>query len=176
MEWMLLPLRRYAEFSGRSRRMEFWMFQLGIWLMWIALWVVTMAVGFGAASAARDPASGMVGLFASLGIFMVVYAILGLGLIIPSIAVAVRRLHDTDRSGWWLLLPAAPYVLAIVVAVMAASSQSSALFGVVFVVNLLVIVAAVVLLVFYCLPGTPGPNRYGPDPLGGSANLAETFQ
>ena len=176
MEWMLMPLKRYAEFSGRSRRMEFWMFQLGIWLMWIVLWVATMAVGFGAASAARDPASGMVGLFASLGIFMLVYAVLGLGLLIPSIAVAVRRLHDTDRSGWWLLLPLAPYVLAIVIAVMGAASQSSALIGVAFVVNLLVLVAAVVLLVFYCLPGTPGPNKYGPDPMGGTANLAETFQ
>jgi len=176
MEWMLMPLRRYAEFTGRSRRMEFWMYQLGVWLLWIALWVVTMAVGFGAASAARDPAAGMVGLFASLGIFMVVYAVLGLGLLIPSLAVAVRRLHDTDRSGWWLLAPLGPYVLAIVITVMGAAAQSSALIGIGFIVNILVLVAAVALLVFYCLPGTPGPNKYGPDPKGSTANLAETFQ
>jgi uncharacterized membrane protein YhaH (DUF805 family) len=176
MEWMLMPLKRYAEFSGRSRRMEFWMYQLGVWLLWIALWIVMMVVGFGTASAARDPASGMVGMFASLGIFMVVFAIVALGLFIPSLAVAVRRLHDTDRSGWWLLLPFAPYVLTIIVAVMAGASQSSGLMGIAMIFNVLVLVASIVLLVFYCLPGTAGPNKYGPDPLGGTANLQETFQ
>lgn len=176
MDWMLLPLKRYAEFSGRSRRMEFWMFQLGVWLLWIALWVVMMVVGLGTASAARDPASGMVGMFASMGIFVVIFAIVGLGLFIPQLAVAVRRLHDTDRSGWWILLPLAPYVLTILLAVMGAASQSSALLGVAMICNLLVIAAAIVLLVFYCLPGTPGPNKYGPDPMGGSsANLGDTF-
>ncbi|MDB5679233.1 DUF805 domain-containing protein [Sphingomonas bacterium] len=176
MEWMFMPLKRYAEFSGRSRRMEFWMYQLGVWLLWMALWVVMMVIGFGTASAARDPAAGMVGMFASLGIFMVVFAIVALGLFIPSLAVAVRRLHDTDRSGWWLLAPIAPYILTILIAVMAASSQSSALAGIAMIVNLGTLVAGIVLLVFYCLPGTPGPNKYGPDPLGGTANLQETFQ
>jgi uncharacterized membrane protein YhaH (DUF805 family) len=171
MEWMFMPLKRYAEFSGRSRRMEFWMFQLGVWLLWIVLWVIMMVVGLGTASAARDPASGMIGMFASMGIFMIV----GLGLIIPQLAVAVRRLHDTNRSGWWLLLPLAPYVLTIVLAIMGAASQSSALLGIAMICNVLVLVAAIVLLVLYCLPGTPGPNKYGPDPLGGAANLNETF-
>ena len=176
MEWMLLPLKRYAEFTGRSRRMEFWMFQLGVWLLWMALWVVMMIVGFGAAGVSRDPAAGMVGLIASMGIFMVIFAIVGLGLFIPSLAVAVRRLHDTDRSGWWLLLPLAPYFLTIVLAVIGAATQSSALLGIAMISNVLVIVAAIALLVFYCLPGTPGPNKYGPDPLGGAApNLNETF-
>lgn len=175
MEWMFMPLKRYAEFSGRSRRMEFWMFQLGVWLLWIVLWVIAMVVGFGTASAARDPASGLIGMFASMGIFMVIFAIVGLGLIIPQLAVAVRRLHDTNRSGWWLLLPLAPYVLTILLAIMGAASQNSALLGIAMIFNVLVIVAAIVLLVFYCLPGTPGPNKYGPDPLGGATNLNETF-
>ena len=175
MEWMFMPLKRYAEFSGRSRRMEFWMFQLGVWLLWIVLWVIAMVVGFGTASAARDPASGLIGMFASMGIFMVIFAIVGLGLLIPQLAVAVRRLHDTNRSGWWLLLPIAPYVLTILLAIMGAASQNSALLGIAMIFNVLVIVAGIVLLVFYCLPGTPGPNKYGPDPLGGATNLNETF-
>ena len=175
MEWMFMPLKRYAEFSGRSRRMEFWMFQLGVWLLWMVLWIVMMVIGFGTASAARDPAAGLIGMFASMGIFMVIFAIVGLGLLIPQLAVAVRRLHDTNRSGWWLLLPIAPYVLTILLAIMGAASQSSALLGIAMIFNLLVIVAGIVLLVFYCLPGTPGPNKYGADPLGGAANLGETF-
>lgn len=162
--------------GGRSRRMEFWMYQLGLLLLYFVLWILMVVVGFGAASAARDPASGMVGMIASMGIFLVVFAVLGLGLIIPSLAVAVRRLHDTNRSGWWIMLPLAPLILAMVIFVMATASQSSALAGIALIVYLLVFVAAIAVLVFYCLPGTPGPNKYGPDPMGGTANLQETFQ
>ena len=59
-----------------------------------------------------------------------------LAILIPSIAVAIRRLHDTNRSGWWLLIALIPFI------------------------------GALVLLVFYVLPGTVGPNKFGEDPKG----------
>jgi uncharacterized membrane protein YhaH (DUF805 family) len=59
----------------------------------------------------------------------------GLALLLPNLAVAVRRLHDTDRSGWWLLIALLP------------------------------LIGLIVLIVFFCIRGTPGPNRFGPDPL-----------
>jgi uncharacterized membrane protein YhaH (DUF805 family) len=71
------------------------------------------------------------------GIGLILLGIFALAILIPSLAVQVRRLHDTDRSGWWILL------------------------GVVPIINY---IGAIVLLVFYCLEGTRGPNRFGEDP------------
>ncbi|MAY19777.1 MAG: hypothetical protein CL955_04085 [Erythrobacteraceae bacterium] len=122
MEWMLMPVRRYADFSGRSRRKEFWMFQLGIFLLYIAVLILAAILG-----AISETLSAIV---------MIIFAIAMLGLIIPSIAVAVRRMHDQDKSGWMLLL------------------------------GLIPLIGSIILLVFYCTDGTPGPNQYGPDPKG----------
>lgn len=178
MEWMLMPLKRYAEFSGRSRRQEFWLYTLGVWLLFIILGVIAMVIGIGSVgmSSQQNPAAGLVGMAASMGIFSIVFMILGLGLLIPSIAVAVRRLHDTNRSGFWLLMPIGLYILAIAVVLAGAANQSGALAAVGIILSLLQWVASIVLIVFYCLPGTPGPNKYGADPLGGAGNLSQTFQ
>lgn len=184
MEWMFMPLKRYAEFSGRSRRMEYWMFVLGCVLLNLILWIVAaVTVGFGAMGAASSANAGnggaalggMLGMMAGLGILMVVFAIVWLALLIPSIAVAVRRLHDTDRSGWWLFAYIGPYLLSFVIQIMAVSSNSSGLAMIGMVVGLVGFAGAILLLVFMCLPGTAGPNKYGPDPLGGATNLNETF-
>lgn len=179
MEWMLLPLKRYADFGGRSRRMEFWMFQLFLALLGFAAVIVMMVIGFGAigvASGNGNAANGLAGLFASLGILVVVFVIAGLALFIPSLAVQVRRLHDTNRSGWWLMIYFGPYLISILVNVAGATQSSMAIVGLGGVLSLLSLIGWVVLIVFYCLPGTNGPNDYGSDPLGGTASLAETFQ
>ena len=132
MEWMLMPLRRYADFSGRSRRKEYWMFLLFIVLVYSALGVVIAIVGF---SGAEDGSSfGGVG-----GAMFIVLLLFGLAIFIPSIAVAVRRFHDQDKSGWFYLLNFIPYLGPIIV------------------------------LVFMCLEGTKGPNRFGEDPKGGGS-------
>jgi uncharacterized membrane protein YhaH (DUF805 family) len=89
MEWMTLPLKRYADFSGRSRRKEYWMFVLGYFLTLIVATILDGILGL----------SGMIGPY---GIFA---SIVILAVIVPSIAVGVRRMHDTDHSGWWLLVP-----------------------------------------------------------------------
>jgi uncharacterized membrane protein YhaH (DUF805 family) len=133
MEWMLMPLRRYADFKGRSRRKEYWMFALGLLIVYLAL---GMLVAVGAASTPMGMEQGMAwSPVAMLGmglIFLLAFAV-----IIPAIAVQVRRFHDQDKSGWFVLLNLVPYVGGIIV------------------------------LVFMCLEGTKGDNRYGPDPKAG---------
>jgi uncharacterized membrane protein YhaH (DUF805 family) len=84
----LQPLKKYADFKGRARRKEYWYFVLICFL-------VNFVVGF-------------IGGFLGSGVQMltgVITLLFALGTIIPSIAVGVRRMHDTDRSGWWILLP-----------------------------------------------------------------------
>jgi uncharacterized membrane protein YhaH (DUF805 family) len=91
MEWYVEVIRKYATFTGRARRREYWMFVLFNIL-------ASMVLGFfdGVISAALDT---------NVSFFGGLYSIF---VLIPSIAVGIRRLHDTDRSGWWLLLALVP--------------------------------------------------------------------
>ena len=91
MEWMLLPLKRYADFSGRSRRKEYWMFTLGIIVAFLALVAVGVIL-----SAINETLSGTV--------LIIGYVVILLGTLIPSLAVQVRRFHDQDKPGWFLLI------------------------------------------------------------------------
>jgi len=162
MEYMFLPLKRYAEFSGRSRRMEYWMFTLFILMTWIVLGGLFVAmVGSAIFSAAGGSAGG---LFATGGIAMVlllVMCVVWLALLIPSLAVAVRRLHDTERSGWWV----GGYLILAVVSNVLRSSMGSG--GLATLLSVATLIYAITLLVFMFLDGTRGPNKYGPDPKGG---------
>ncbi|MGH3381178.1 MAG: DUF805 domain-containing protein [Actinoallomurus sp.] len=112
MNWYLAVLKNYANFDGRARRTEYWMFFLINLIIAVVLNVIGVAVK--AAAFAGD-----------------IYA---LALLIPSIAVGVRRLHDTGRSGWWLLI------------------------------GLIPLVGTIVLIVFLATEGQQGDNAYGPDP------------
>ena len=167
MHWMLMPLKRYAELSGRSRRMEYWMFQLFMILVYVALMVLMMMVGGGALMSGGDPNA----LAAAGGAVMLIggiYVLFGLVMFIPNLAVSIRRLHDTNRSGWWILAPLAGYVLVLAGAAMAASSPDNpGLGGILSVIGMIVVLGlGLTLLVFLFLEGTRGPNNYGPDPKG----------
>jgi uncharacterized membrane protein YhaH (DUF805 family) len=135
MDWMLMPLRRYADFSGRSRRKEYWMFALGVLIVAAALAALAIMMGGGLRATAG---SGRL----IAGPFLIVFGLFWLTLIVPSIAVQVRRFHDQDKSGWFVLLNFIPYIGGLVV------------------------------LVFMCLEGTRGPNRYGEDPKAGGSPAA----
>jgi uncharacterized membrane protein YhaH (DUF805 family) len=146
---MILPFKRYADFEGRSRRMEFWMFQL---LNIVLVAVLAMPFIFsllGTSLAAADGpdaeqaiADALVsGGFGLSTIGIILYGIYALVALIPSIAVTVRRLHDRDMSGWWYL--------------------GLTLVGFIPLVGFL---ASIALLVLMVLPGTEGGNRFGPDP------------
>ena len=132
MEWMLAPYKRYAEFSGRSRRMEYWMFRLFEFGAIIGLFLISAIVAGAASSVGGDSAGGIVGGIASLLIMVLI-----LGSIIPSLAVTVRRLHDTGRSGWYMFI------------------------------SLIPLIGAIMLLIALFSEGTRGGNEYGSDPKGG---------
>ncbi|AJR22903.1 MULTISPECIES: DUF805 domain-containing protein [Sphingobium] len=134
MEWMLLPLRRYAKFSGRARPREYWMFVLFLLLCYIGVAMVEGILGLSTTDHwfQRGPWWAGAGYSTRGGPLTGLFT---LAMIIPHIAVSVRRLHDTDRSGWWLLIVFFP------------------------------IIGSIVLLIFFIMSGTRGPNRFGPDPV-----------
>jgi len=177
MEWMFLPLKRYAQFSGRSRRREYWMWVLFIVIATIVLSLLDSALGLGGRTTAEST-SGPGSFSYNAGIRGgVLTGIFLLATFIPSLAVQVRRLHDRDRSGWWILLPLLPLFVAGTIMVTALVSLNLALMLVAWAVSLLGFACGILLLVWYCLPGTSGPNRYGDDPLGNTAeDLAKAFE
>ncbi|HIE1101898.1 MULTISPECIES: DUF805 domain-containing protein [Stenotrophomonas] len=97
MHKMMIPLTRYTQFSGRASRSEFWWFQLFV----LILFLPVMVLGYLGALNGSNTLSLLSG---GLNI------VLSLGLFLPMISVAVRRLHDTDRSGWWYLLAFIPII------------------------------------------------------------------
>lgn len=101
MNWYIEVLKKYAVFSGRSRRKEYWMFVLFNLLITFALGFIERLAG----------GPGIIGVLYSLAVS------------IPGIAVAVRRLHDTNRSGWWLLISLIPLIGVIVLVVFLASDS-----------------------------------------------------
>lgn len=115
MEWMLMPLKRYADFSGRSRRKEFWMFTLLQAIVYVALFVL-MAIG-GAMS--NDGKPGALAILA-----LVVMGLFALATLVPVIAVSVRRFHDQGKSGWFYLLSFVPFGGLIVTVFMCLQGQA----------------------------------------------------
>ncbi len=92
-DYMMTPLRKYADFSGRARRMEYWMYFVGL-------------IGASVVASILDGVLGMSGMVG--GVYGPLSLILALGTLIPSIAAGVRRLHDRDMSGWFMLLGLIP--------------------------------------------------------------------
>lgn len=80
---------------------------------------------------------------------------------LPSLSVAVRRLHDINKSGWYLLLPVAPYILIILGVVLKGATIILSIIG-----GLTVLGLAILLIVWLATEGTSGENQYGPDPKG----------
>ena len=116
MNWYVEVLRKYAVFDGRARRREYWMFQLCQLLIVIALSIVDALIGR---------------MISHAGVLANLY---GLATLVPGLAVLVRRLHDTNRSGWYFFLCLIP------------------------------LVGIIILIVFLAQDGEPGPNVYGPNP------------
>ena len=118
MNWYFHVLKKYAEFSGRARRKEYWYFFLFNSIIHFMLAVI-------------DVITGTFNAEVNIGLLSGLYS---LAVFIPSLAVSVRRLHDTNRSGWWLLI------------------------------SLIPVIGIIGLFIFMVQDSTPGENRYGPNP------------
>jgi uncharacterized membrane protein YhaH (DUF805 family) len=133
MDLMFAPLKRYFDFSGRSRRKEYWMFVLFVIVCEIITMILDSVLGLGGTATSYSGSTGDGGVSAGFnmsgGYLTMIFVLL---IIIPAIAVAVRRMHDQDKSGWWILVPIAGAIMV------------------------------------WFIGGTAGPNRFGPDPKGGS--------
>ena len=112
VKWYFAAIKKYAIFNGRSRRTEYWMFVMLNSLFGLGLWLLFLNELIG-----PNP----VYIFTAL-------------IFVPTLSVTVRRLHDTNRSAWWLLLPLIP------------------------------VLGELIFLVFMVLEGKPERNRFGPDP------------
>jgi uncharacterized membrane protein YhaH (DUF805 family) len=133
-------LRKYVTFSGRAPRSEYWFFVLAQTIAMYAIWIVTSIVGamLGIATGMHGamPVPGQRPHFDPASLYIQIPGFLfGLALLLPSISVGVRRLHDIDRSGWWWWL------------------------------NFIPLVGTIWLLVWQCSSGTKGCNRFGANPL-----------
>ena len=122
--------KNYINFSGRASRSEFW-----YWTLFVSVVLILIAIlesSFFVATITEEGAhpSAQVSFYGTP-----ITSIWALGTFLPGLAVAVRRLHDTDRRGWWYLI------------------------------GLIPLVGSIILIVFYCLEGTSGENRFGPNPL-----------
>ncbi|MGH6728577.1 MAG: DUF805 domain-containing protein [Sphingomicrobium sp.] len=150
IDWAKRPIEKYADFSGRAPRAEYWWYTLAVLCTAIVVGIVEGIVGL----------NNMVGPYGPLSLLLM------LGLLVPGLAVTVRRLHDTNRSGWWILIAVVPYLIVGVMMGMAASSGSMTGMAELGVFGIVALVGAIVLLVFMVLAGTPGDNQYGPNPYG----------
>ena len=98
-----MPLKRYADFQGRSGRKEFWMFVLFVVAVVFVLQILAGIMMAG--SMTVDPNTGAVTGAAGMGLIGIIIMIFYLAIIVPYIAVGVRRMHDQDKSGWFILIP-----------------------------------------------------------------------
>lgn len=136
---------KFATFSGRARRREYWLFVLFTAIINSAINFLTLA------------AQGSTPLTIVISIISIVW---GLYTLIPSIAITVRRLHDTNRSGWWYLL-AIVFIFAMVIFAALQFNSSNYIF---LILAFLCFAGFLAFVVFLFLPGTKGENDYGPDP------------
>jgi uncharacterized membrane protein YhaH (DUF805 family) len=164
--WAVRPFKRYAEFSGRSSRAEFWWFTLFVMMAYL---LIVFGFGMFAGVSAKLSPTGM-GSFGASAIMFAFVGLFWLALIVPSIAVQMRRLHDINRSGWWLgafwllyLVYLGVTLRSLIQPGTAAGIGSVAAMGV---VALAFFVYSLVLLVFFCQQGTKGPTASATIPMG----------
>ena len=162
MKYFLYCLQHYADFQGRARRSEFWFFQLFNFLIAIGIYLIVLAI------------KGVTGV--NLGFLNSVFS---LAVFIPNLAVSARRLHDTNRSGWWQLLT---YVTTLTTSVLmlifiyplfingmnehafSICMEQKGLLVLLCISIIIHLAAGILLLVWYCFDSQPGANQYGSNP------------
>lgn len=188
---MFQPLVRYVDFQGRSRRSEFWLWVLFRILLGMVMGVALLTLlGSSLQTAESDPQQFMSRYFTVMPVFQLV----NLALLLPSLAVGVRRLHDINRSGWWIIMPFVVSIIGFILFFIFFGTSLIQLLGndgssnmteaqglqfalqsfgaLALCVILPILIAEIVMLVFYVTDGTPSSNRFGPDPKGRGGKAA----
>lgn len=151
MNWPLEALKKYAVFHGRARRKEFWIF----FLCALSIALVVEFIEIYVREMGYMVASGWIGM--TLLIYL-------LAVLTPLIAVTVRRLHDTDRSGWWLLITIIPYLVFFSVPQIYPPLPFIFPIFFTYLSPLMLIFSYIILFVFIVQDGKPGQNQYGANP------------
>jgi uncharacterized membrane protein YhaH (DUF805 family) len=141
--------QHYFDFEGRTRRQEFWYYVIAFVVIDIAFAVVQAVLNTHALT-----------------------SLLALALLLPNLGIAVRRLHDINRTGWWVLIGAIPGTVMVVLTVISFMLAGAAagfllLLPILSLCGLAALAAAALLIYWYAQPGTVGPNQYGPEPSAG---------
>jgi len=114
MGLMFAPLKRYFDFSGRSRRKEYWLFVILIWVLLIVAMILDAKLGLGGtATSSSEFGDGTASASFNVsggGYITMIFVLL---MLIPGLAVSIRRLHDQDKSGWWILVPIAGAIMVM---------------------------------------------------------------
>jgi uncharacterized membrane protein YhaH (DUF805 family) len=155
LEWAVLPAIKYAQLSGRAPRAEYWWFTLGFTVVGFLFDALDWAIG------------------SEMGILGLLYT---LALLVPTITVTVRRLHDINRSGWWFLVAMLPAVwigFEAITETLDATFTDGEPSGRLMLAIAVFAVASLIFLFGMVRRGTEGPNRYGPDPYAFDGGLAE---
>ena len=132
MKWYIAVLKKYLVFSGRASRSEYWYFVLFNIIVSAILTAIDIAIGSGTAETTMSADAGA-SMSVNMGILSGIYS---LAVFLPTLAVSIRRLHDTDHSGWWIFI------------------------------NLIPLIGWIIYLVFLVKDSTEGDNRFGPSPKG----------
>ena len=185
---MFQPLVKYVQFEGRSRRSEFWYWVLfrilvGMAMGAIAGIVFVPVISELAANPKMDDGHS-IALMSRMFSLYPLFTLVGLGLFLPTLAVTVRRLHDINRSGWWIIMPIVAFIAGMIVFMVVCGvtafnlsqtnghATDSQNFGAVITLvlsmfgflGLPVLIADVIMLIFFVTEGTKGVNRFGEDP------------
>ncbi len=132
MKWYIAVLKKYLVFNGRASRSEYWYFVLFNIIVSAILTAIDIAIGSGTAETAMSADAGA-SVSVNAGVLSLVYA---LAVFLPGLGVTIRRLHDTDHSGWWIFI------------------------------NLIPLIGGIIFLIFLVKDSTEGDNRFGPSPKG----------
>ena len=166
MKWFIKCFKQYADFSGRARRKEFWWFTLinfiiGMILVIGWIWPIFSASIEASIDGADAPDVTELTLRLMKSPFLYIYIIYYLAILIPSIAVSVRRLHDIGKSGFWYFLPVGGSMLSMFASL--SSQYNMVLYAV---LALIALAIAIVFLVWMFIDSNYGPNKYGLNPKG----------
>lgn len=163
MKWFIKCFKQYADFTGRARRKEYWWFTLinaVISAVLITGWLVPIVkMAFNAASGETTPDEWEIARIILSNPFLYIYMVYYLAVLIPSLSVTVRRLHDIGKSGYWLFLQIGASLLISLANLYTGTNTAVAM-----TLSFIAVAISILFLVWTFTDSQPGENKWGPNP------------